>query len=106
METGMSTATLERPVAAPHHAKAKPNPIPRGIATVLVGLAIWVFPIPEGVEPRAWHLLAIFVATIVGLILQPLPMGALALIATTVTMVTDTLEPAEAMSGYMNATVW
>ncbi|MSR06871.1 MAG: anion permease [Gemmatimonadetes bacterium] len=78
----------------------------RGLVTVLVAVIVWFSPMPDGVQERAWHLLAIFVATIVALILQPLPMGSLVLIATTTTMVTHTLVPAEAMAGYMNTTVW
>ena len=45
---------------------------PAGVAgtrlavVVLVGAALWFIPVPSGVEPRAWHLLAVFVATIVG----------------------------------------
>ena len=43
-----------------------------------VGVVIWYMPVPEGVRAEAWHLLAIFVATIVAIILEPLPMGAVA----------------------------
>jgi len=39
----------------------------RGIIVILVGVVIWYSPVPTGVKPEAWHLLAIFVATIVGL---------------------------------------
>ena len=48
-------------------------------AVFVLALVIWFIPPPSGVEPRAWHLLAIFVATIVGIITKPLPMGAIAL---------------------------
>lgn len=89
-----------------HASTAARWPVARGLAAALVGIAIWFSPVPDGVDPRAWHLLAIFIATIVGLILQPLPMGSLVLIATTMTMVTHTLTPAQAMAGYMNTTVW
>lgn len=35
------------------------------------GLVIWfVVPVPSGVDPNAWHLLAIFVATIAAIILK------------------------------------
>ena len=50
----------------------------------VLGAIIWFIPIPAGLKPQAWHLLAIFVATIVGVILQPLPMGAMALLGITV----------------------
>ena len=42
------------------------------IITLVVGVAIWLIPVPEGMKTNAWHLLAIFVATIVGT-LQKLP---------------------------------
>gem|GEM_PF-3853437 len=44
------------------------------LIVVLVGLGIWLIPPPSGVEAPAWHLFAIFVATVLGLILKPLPM--------------------------------
>ena len=78
----------------------------RGLVVVLVGLGIWVVPGPVGIDPRAWHLLAIFVATIVGLVVQPLPMGAVALIGLTVTVLTGTLTIGEALSGFSNRVVW
>ena len=49
--------------------------IVRGLIVVIIGLIIWFSPVPAGVKKEAWHLLAIFVATIIGLILTPLPPG-------------------------------
>lgn len=48
-----------------------------------LGLAIWALPCPEGLSPNAWTLFAIFVATIAGFILQPIPMGAVAFLSLT-----------------------
>ena len=48
------------------------------LAVFLLAVIIWLIPPPSGVQPRAWHMLAIFVATIVGIITKPLPMGAIA----------------------------
>ena len=78
----------------------------RGLLVVLVGAVIWFLPIPEGVKPQAWHLLAIFVATILGFILQPLPIGAIAFISVTFAALSNTLKPAEALSGFSNGTIW
>ena len=83
-----------------------PNRILRGTITLLVVVIIWFSPLPAGVQERAWHLFAIFFGTIAGLVLQPLPMGAVVLIGTTATMITHTLSPGEAMAGYMSAIVW
>ncbi|MBQ4797075.1 anion permease, partial [Pectobacterium versatile] len=39
---------------------------------IILGIAVifWFVPVPDGVNPTAWHLLAIFIATVVGLILS------------------------------------
>ena len=50
--------------------KTKGVRLTRLIATMLVALVIWYLPNPAGVDIKAWHLFAIFVATILGLILQ------------------------------------
>lgn len=36
--------------------------------SVLAGMIIWCIPAPAGVTAQAWHLLAVFVGTIVGII--------------------------------------
>lgn len=72
----------------------------------VLGAIIWFTPVPAGLKPQAWHLLAIFVATIVGVILQPLPMGAMALIGITVCALTKTLTVPEALSAFADATIW
>jgi DASS family divalent anion:Na+ symporter len=73
---------------------------------IIVGLVIWFIPPPAGVEVQAWHLLAIFVATIVGIIAKPLPMGAMAMLGITATALTSTLTITEALSGFGNTTIW
>jgi divalent anion:Na+ symporter, DASS family len=51
---------------------------------VAIGGVIWFMPAPEGLSPKAVQMLAVFVATIAGIILAPLPMSAVALIGATV----------------------
>ena len=80
--------------------------IVRMVVLVAVGLVIWFMPMPTGIDPKAWHLFAIFVATILGLILQPLPMGAIVLIGMTMTALTGTLSIGDALNGFSNSTVW
>ena len=76
-----------------------------GIPVLLV-VAIYFLPTPAGVDPQGMHMLGIFVGTIVALILQPLPTGSVALIGLAVAMITRTQIPADALSGFSNATVW
>ena len=73
---------------------------------LLAGVAIWVIPSPQGVDTEAWHLLAIFVATIVGIIIRPLPMGAIAMIGIVTTVLTGTLSISQALSGFGNRVIW
>ncbi len=76
------------------------------LITFLVGAILWFLPPPQGVDLRAWHLLAIFVATIVGIIAKPLPMGAVAFTGMVATVLTGTLGIGEALSGFANRTIW
>jgi DASS family divalent anion:Na+ symporter len=71
-----------------------------------IGLLIWLLPRPDGVDLRAWRLLAIFVATVAGIIAKPLPMGAMAVVGLAAALVTRTLTIGQALSGFANATVW
>lgn len=73
---------------------------------VAIAVALWYVPAPEGVEPAAMHLLAIFVATIAGLILKPLPMGAVAFLGICATAATGTLGITESLSGFANRVIW
>lgn len=63
------------------------------IATFAIGAIIWFIPVPKGVNPDAWHLLAIFLATIIGIILKAASMGTLCMIAIAFVAVTGVLAP-------------
>ena len=76
------------------------------LITLAIGVALWFSPAPEGVDVKAWHLLAIFVTTIIGIIAKPLPMGAVALLGIVATVLTGTLNITQALSGFGNNTIW
>ena len=99
-------STAETLGAAAATVEPKRARLGRLAATILVAVAIWLLPVPAGVDPKAWHLFAIFVATILGLILQPLPMGAVVFSGIVATALTGTLSIADALNGFSNATVW
>ena len=61
------------------------------ITLFVVGLVIWFIPHSDALSKEAWQLFAIVVATILGLILQPLPIGAVAFIGVAAAMLTNTL---------------
>lgn len=72
----------------------------------LAALAWYAFPIPAEVSERAWHLFIIFLATIAGIILNPLPMGAVAMLSIIAAVLTQTLSLAECLGGFADKTVW
>ena len=59
------------------------KPIPAAIALALT-LTLWFIPAPEGVAPNAWHLLALFIGIIAGIIGKAMPIGAMAMLAMTI----------------------
>lgn len=75
------------------------------LVTVLV---IWFIPPPEGVDPRGMHMAAIFVGTILGLVLQPLPTAAVSIIGLAAAMITGTMSVGddEALTGFASSAVW
>ena len=82
------------------------GPLLRGILCVAIGAAIWFIPAPDGVGPQAWGLLAVFIATIAGFILQPMPIGAIAIIACTLLPLLGIMKAGEALAGFSNTTIW
>jgi len=74
---------------------------------ISVGFAVFYgFPKPDVLTSEAWQLLAIFSATICGLVLKPLPVGAWAFGAMTVSLLTKTLTFDQALSSVSNQVVW
>jgi len=75
-------------------------------APVLIpGALLYFFPLP-GLDAPQSHLLAIFVATIIALVAQPVPMGVSVVVAMTMLAFTRTLPPPKILSGFSNVTVW
>lgn len=76
------------------------------LLTLIVGISLWFCPPPEGIAQQAWHLFAIFIATIFGMIAKPMPMGAMAFTGLGLVVITRTLPFDVAFSGFSNASVW
>ncbi|CAL51665.1 Sodium/sulphate symporter [Ostreococcus tauri] len=74
--------------------------------SVLAGLLIYLIPTPAGVTVKAWNLLAVFVATIVGIITNPLPLGAVAMIGLGVSMTAGILPFSAAFSAFSSEIPW
>lgn len=76
------------------------------IATIGIGVVIAVVPPPNGITRPGWNLFAIFIATIVGSVVQPLPASAVVLMGVIATTLTGALKPGDALKGYADPVVW
>lgn len=81
--------------------------------TLIVGVGIWFCPIPKGVTPEAWHLFAIFVSTIFGIILKAAPMGVMCMLAVSLTAGFQLLAPGDpgksitlSLKGFGDKVIW
>ena len=69
------------------------KPIPMAVAVVLTLLIWFVIPVPQGVTPNAWHLLALFVGVIAAIIGKAMPIGALSILAIMLVAITKVTVP-------------
>ncbi|KPN72032.1 C4-dicarboxylate ABC transporter [Neisseria sp. 83E34] len=88
------------------------KPIPAAVA-LAIALVIWfLIPVPAGVAPQAWHLLAMFVGIIAAIIGKAMPIGALAMLAIMLVAVTGvTAEKPDnamkdALSSFASPLIW
>lgn len=84
-----------------------------GFISVATILLIWfVVPVPDGVTENAWHLLALFVGTVVAIIGKAMPIGAIAVLAITLVALTGVTNESpsgaikDALSGFSNSLIW
>jgi len=78
----------------------------RWLIVLASGLIFALIPIPEGVSRESWTLLAIFIATIVGSIVQPLTGSAMVLLGVIATALFGALKIETALGGYADKYVW
>jgi len=114
------------PLATPRPAVSvqPPHVSWKALAPIVLAAVLALIPPPHGLAPHAWYFFAIFAGVILGLMLEPLPGGAIGLIGVTVVTVLSQwvlFAPAElakpgfkaynaaltwALSGFANTTVW
>ena len=75
------------------------------VVPIIVGVGVAISPVPEGLSNQVWYLLAVFLGTIIGFILQPLPIGAIAFISITITQLANILKPSQALAGFGNSSI-
>ena len=77
----------------------------RWAVVILPGLALYLAPLP-GLDAGQRHLFALFAATIIALVVRPVPMGVSLLVTMTLLSLTGTLPLTTVLSGFGNSTAW
>jgi DASS family divalent anion:Na+ symporter len=78
---------------------------PQWAAVLLPGLLLYFLPI-AGIAPDQRRLLAVFVATVIALVAQPIPMGVSVLTAMMILAMTKVVPSNRILSGFSNQNVW
>src|ERR1700760_1427957 len=94
--------------------KVAPFNLVPALVVVALTLVIWfIVPAPAGVSPNAWHLFALFIGTIIGIISKAMPIGSLSMIAIALVALTGVTHPekpaaavVDALSGFANPLIW
>ena len=103
--------STEEPQPAAPETKAPPGPEPpkpKRLARVIslaVAVAIWFVPPPGSLTPQAWHLFAIFAATILSVVIGAFPILTASVLALAAAVLSGTLAPSDAYAGFANPTI-
>lgn len=78
------------------------------ILPIVVGLIIWALtPFkPDALNDQAWYMFAIFVATIIACITQPMTIGAVSIIGFTIMVLVGIMDTKSAVEGFGNSCIW
>jgi DASS family divalent anion:Na+ symporter len=81
--------------------------LPRMALLIVIFLVIaFVIPHPSSVKPSDWRFFSIFVVTVLGLMIEPIPGGALVLLGVTLAALVGGMTLPRALSGYSDSVVW
>lgn len=82
------------------------------IIPIAVLLALRFLPTPQGLSLEGWHFLAIFLAVIIGLVIEPVPAALVGLVGISIVALlglvgkTPAANVKWALSGFSNSTIW
>jgi DASS family divalent anion:Na+ symporter len=91
---------------------AVPFRLKPAIITTMFLFAMLLLPVPEGLTPKAWSLVAIFLTTILAIILKVMPIGVMAMMAivivslSQVTATSSRAAVADALASLSNPLIW
>jgi DASS family divalent anion:Na+ symporter len=101
----------EEPKPAAPETQAPPGPEPpkpkrwARAVSLAVAVAIWFIPPPGSLTPQAWHLFAIFAATILSVVIGAFPILTASVLALAAAVLSGTLAAADAYAGFANPTI-
>ena len=70
-----------------------------------IAIGIWFVPVPAGLTAPAWHLFAVFAAAIASVLIGAFPLLTASMLAVGAVVLTGTITPAQAFSGFANSSV-
>lgn len=82
------------------------------LITTAVLFILLMIPVPQGLKPEAWDLVAIFLTTIVAIILKVMPIGVMAMMAIVIVSLTQVTSSsskgaiADALSSFSSPLIW
>jgi DASS family divalent anion:Na+ symporter len=94
------------PPTTPKPSVGLPASLWKYLVPVAIGVVLWFVPAPAGLQPKAWHMFAVFVATIAGIMTAPLPMSVVAIIGATVGVLVGVLTFADVTRSTGTDLVW
>jgi DASS family divalent anion:Na+ symporter len=103
--TGVQIAERPGERAAPPLDRAARRTLVVRAATLALVLAIWFWPVPSGLTLPAWHLFALFAGSIAAVVVGAFPILTSAMLALSAAVLTRTVPPAAAYSGFANSTI-
>lgn len=75
------------------------------VVSLAVALGIWFVPPPDTLSPQAWHLFAIFAATILSVVIGAFPILTASVLALAAAVLSGTLSPQAGYAGFANPTI-
>jgi DASS family divalent anion:Na+ symporter len=75
------------------------------VLTLALALVIWLVPPPDGLTVRAWHLFAIFAATIFSVVIGAFPILTASVFAMAAAVLSGTLSAQAGYAGFANSTI-
>lgn len=95
-----------------HFKEAVPFRLGPAVISTIVLVTLLLLPAPDGLTAKAWALVAIFLTTIVAIILKVMPIGVMAMMAIVIvslSQVTSTSSKGaitDALSSFANPLIW